>query len=75
VVSLEDGSPVYTFGSNTIPGQRSTQTGSGIPSDPVLIALDGQIFITPGNIPKTEEFRRSIAKNPLRKTYWYESSE
>jgi type IV pilus assembly protein PilY1 len=78
VVSLEDGAPVHQFGgvnATTIAQDRSTLTGSGIPGDPVVIALDGKIFITPGNIPNVEEFRNWVAENPLRKTYWYESSE
>jgi type IV pilus assembly protein PilY1 len=77
VVSLEDGAPVHLFGGvdSTIAGDRSIHTGSGIPGDPVVISIGGPIFISPGNLPDISEFRDNISKNPLRKTYWYESTE
>jgi type IV pilus assembly protein PilY1 len=77
VVSLEDGAPVFNFGpvGGTIAQGRSILTGSGIPGDPVVISIGGPIFISPGNLPNIKEFRQQISKNPLRKTYWYESTE
>jgi type IV pilus assembly protein PilY1 len=72
VISLVDASPEYGFSGSTLADQRSTITGGGIPSDPIIVALDGNIYITPGNIPTTPQFRDKVAGNPLRKTFWYE---
>lgn len=73
-INLQDASPLaeYGFTGDTLAEQRHTITGHGIPSDPVIIALDGNIYVTPGNIAPTPAFRKKVAGNPLRKTFWYE---
>jgi type IV pilus assembly protein PilY1 len=71
-INLVDASPEYGFAGTSLAQQRATITGGGIPSDPVIVALDGNIYVTPGNIPTTPEFREKVAGNPLRQTFWYE---
>ena len=58
-VALDSGLPVY---GNTIAGTRSEGreiTGAGIGSDPVVVILDGSIFIGPGNLGHGEGSRGS----------------
>lgn len=76
-ISLQDASPLaqYGFAGTTLAEQRSTITGHGIPSSPVIIGLGGNIYITPGNIGPTAAFRKKVADNPLRKTFWYEQEK
>jgi type IV pilus assembly protein PilY1 len=76
-VNLSDGSPVYELGTvdSTIMGHRHVTTGRGIPGPPITICLDGDCYVTPGNVSPDEIFRKPVAKNPLRKTFWYESTE
>jgi len=69
-IGLEDGSAAYNF-TDSVDG-RSTPSGIGIPSDPVVVGLDGNIYISPGNLAPLDDFRKNIDVNKLKRTYWYE---
>lgn len=76
VVNLFTAAGVYDFDtsndSNGETKERSVDTGSGIPSDPIYMSLGGKQFITPGNIPPEEEFRHPLESRAIWKTFWYE---
>jgi len=75
-ILLEDASPVAPVQGGTPAEGRSVFTGSGIPSDPIVIVLDGNIYITPGNIPTTGPgggARLVKGQISFTKTYWYEN--
>jgi len=76
VVNLFTAAGVYDFDtsndSNGETKERSVETGSGIPSDPIFMSLGGEQFITPGNIPTEEEFRSPLEGRAIWKTFWYE---
>ncbi|WP_139557736.1 pilus assembly protein [Methylotetracoccus oryzae] len=80
VVNLSTGGGVFNFntGNDTagetsaeIVMERATITGGGLPSDPVFISYKGSTYITPGNIPQTEQFRLPVFSKPLWQIYWY----
>jgi len=47
-------------------------TGAGIGSDPVVVSLDGSIFIGPGNLTILD--REKDADVPNDQTFWYEEN-
>jgi type IV pilus assembly protein PilY1 len=78
VVNLDDASPYYESCTEDCNPEGKRQVGQpspGITSDPITIVLDGNIYITPGNIPTEEKFRKRFDTQKLNKTYWYESTE
>ncbi len=73
VLSLFDAGGIFNL--NTANGDakdRSVNTGSGIPSDPVYIALNGRVYVTPGNLATNESFRSALPGRALWQVYWYQ---
>ncbi len=73
VLSLFNACGVFNLNTANGPtADRFVATGSGIPSDPVYIAFNGHVYVTPGNLAPNEAFRNSLPGRALWQIYWYQ---
>lgn len=73
ILRLDNAGGVLDFDTSTDGIERFQESGSGIPSDPVYINIEGNRYITPSNIPQGR-FREPLPTLPTR-TYWFEMDQ